>query len=104
MPVRSCKVTIRDLLGTEHSVQVTAGSLYEAVALGLATIRTDEWVDGIPDGLNEVKVSASNVAIEHAVKIQDFNTWLNRPNRSPRELVNREKIRNILGLTSKQSQ
>jgi hypothetical protein len=102
MPVRSCRVTIRDLLGTEHSVHVTAGTLYEAVALGLATIRTDEWVDGIPEGLNVVKVAASNVSVEHSVKIQDFNTWLNRPNRSPRELASREKIRNILGLTSKQ--
>jgi len=41
MRVRSCKVTIRDLLGTEHSVLVTAGSLYETVALGLASIRTN---------------------------------------------------------------
>ena len=101
MPVRQCKVTICDLQGVEHSVQVTAGSLYEAVALGLASIRTDEWVEGIPSGLNAVKVSASNVAVEHSVKIQDFNDWLERPSRSPRELVSREKIRNIPGLSSK---
>ena len=35
MPVRSRRVTIRDLEGTDHSVQVTASTLYEAVALGL---------------------------------------------------------------------
>jgi hypothetical protein len=87
--------------GVEHSVHVTAGSLYEAVALGLATIRSDEWVDGIPEGLNVVKVSASNVSIEHSVLVKDFNTWLNRPNRSPRELVAREKIKQILGLQPK---
>ena len=76
---------------------MTAGSLYEAVALGLATIRTDEWVDGIPDGFNVVKVAASNVAVEHSVTVKDFNT-----RRSPRELVSREKIKTILGLTLKQ--
>jgi hypothetical protein len=101
MPVRSCKVTIFDLEGIEHSVQVTAGSLYEAVALGLASFRTDEWVEGIPPGLNAVKVSASNVAVEYCVKVQDFNAWLQRPRRSPRELVSRERIRSILGLESK---
>jgi hypothetical protein len=85
----------------EHTVQLTAGSLYEAVSLALASIRTDEWVAGIPEGLNPVKVSASNVAVEHSVRVQDFDTWLNRPSRSPREAVGREKIGNIPGLPSK---
>jgi len=35
MSVRSCRVTIRDTEGIEHSAEVTAESLYEAVALGL---------------------------------------------------------------------
>lgn len=46
MPVRSCKVTIEDLNGVSHTVEVTAATLYEAVALGMAAIRTDEWVTG----------------------------------------------------------
>jgi hypothetical protein len=58
MPVRSCKVTIEDMNGVSHTVEVTAGSLYEAVALGMAAIRTDEWVSGIaieklPDSVPE---------------------------------------------------
>ena len=39
MPIRSCQVTIRDLEGVEHMVTVMAASLYEAVALGLASLR-----------------------------------------------------------------
>ena len=87
--------------GVEHTVQVTAGTLYEAVALGLASIRTDEWVEGIPDGLNAIKVSASNIPVEHSVTVQDFNAWLNRPSRSPREIISRQKIMDILGLPPK---
>jgi hypothetical protein len=34
-------VTIEDMNGVRHTVDVTAGSLYEAVALGMAAIRTD---------------------------------------------------------------
>jgi hypothetical protein len=33
--VRSCRVTITDLEGISHTVEVTAETLYEAVALGL---------------------------------------------------------------------
>jgi hypothetical protein len=39
MSVRSCRVTIRDTEGIEHTAEVTAESLYEAVALGLRAIR-----------------------------------------------------------------
>jgi hypothetical protein len=56
MSVRSCKVTIEDMNGVRHTVEVTAATLYEAVALGMAAIRTDEWVTGIAQGLNPVKV------------------------------------------------
>ena len=35
MPVRSCKVTVKDMDGVNYTVEVTAGSLYEAVALGI---------------------------------------------------------------------
>jgi len=42
--------------GVSHTVEVTAATLYEAVALGMAAIRTDEWVNGIAQGLNPVKV------------------------------------------------
>jgi len=42
MTVRSCKVTIQDMEGITHTVDVTAETLYEAVALGMAAIRTDD--------------------------------------------------------------
>jgi hypothetical protein len=100
MPVRSCRVTIRDVDGVDHSVQVTAGTLYEAVALGLASIRSEEWVEGIPEGLNTVRVSVRNVPVEHAVKLQDFNAWLKKEGGSPRESSDRLRIRQILGIVA----
>jgi hypothetical protein len=47
MPVRSCRVTIQDMDGVKHTVEVTAESIYEAVALGLAAVRGNDWVMGI---------------------------------------------------------
>jgi hypothetical protein len=98
MSFRSCKVTIRDLDSVDHTVQVTAETLYEAVALGLASIRSEEWVMGIPEGLNSVKVSVQNVPVEHCVKLKDFNSWLQRNGGTPKDLSGRKRIRKILGL------
>jgi hypothetical protein len=81
-----------------HTVEVTAASLYEAVVLGMAAIRTDEWVTGIAQGLNPVKVRVMNVAVEHEVKLGDFTKWLDRDGGSPREMTERKRIRSILGM------
>ena len=64
MPVRSCRVTIEDMDGVAHTVEVTAATLYEAVALGLAAIRGHEWVMGIAEGLNPVKVRVTEIKWE----------------------------------------
>jgi hypothetical protein len=84
--------------GVVHTVEVTAEPLYEAVALGMAAIRTDEWVTGIAQGLNPVKVRVTNVAVEHEVRIMDFTNWLDRTGGSPREMSDPKRIKSILGM------
>src|SRR5438270_10899202 len=98
MSLRSCKVTIQDMNGVAHTVEVTAETLYEAVALGLAAIRTDEWTTGIAQGLNPVKVRVTNVPVEHEVRLMDFTKWLDRSGGSPREITDRKRIKSILGM------
>ena len=99
MPVRSCRVTIRDIDGVSHTVEVTAATLYEAVAQGLAALRGNEWVAGIAQGLNIVKVSVADVRVEHEVKLGDFTKWLDKTGgSSPREVTQRQRIRSILGM------
>ena len=79
-----------------HTVEVTAATLYEGVAQGLAAIRGHEWVAGIARGLNVVKVSVADVRVEHEVKLMDFTKWLDRTGASPREMSDRQRIRSIL--------
>src|ERR1700724_4549446 len=99
MPVRSCRVTIQDLDGVAHTVEVTAATLYEAVAQGLAAVRGNEWVAGTAQGFNVVKVSVADVRVEHEVKLGDFTKWLERTGgSSPREVSDRQRIRSILGM------
>ena len=98
MPVRSCRVTIQNMDGVSHTVEVTAVTLYEAVAQGLAAIRGNEWVVGIAQVLNVVRVSVANIHVEHEVKLMDFTKWLERAGGSPREVSDRHRIRSILGM------
>ena len=98
MPIRSCRVTIQDIEGIAHTVEVTAASLYEAVAQGLVALRGNGWVAGIAQGL-VVKVSVADIRIEHDVKLSDFTKWLDRSGGiSPREVSERQRIRAILGM------
>jgi hypothetical protein len=98
MSVRCCKVTIQDLEGVTHTVNVTAETLYEAVALGMAAVRTSDWATGIAQGLNTVKVRVTSVPVEHEVALKDFTKWLDKTNGTPREITDRKRIKSILGM------
>jgi len=98
MSLRLCRVTVCDLEGVKHSVEVTASALYEAVALGLVAIREHDWAGEIAEGLNTVDVSVTSVPVMHSVKMQDFNKWLSRKGGTPNDISQRKHIRQILGL------
>jgi hypothetical protein len=93
MAEKLCRVTITDMKGDGHVVEVKASSLFEAVAqavkLKCGHIATD--------GFRPIKVLVSEPKAEYEVKLKDFMSCLDRNSRSPREMINRMKIREILG-------
>lgn len=101
MPLRTCTVVIHDLNQTAHSLDVTAETLYEAVAQALAVLSHHshhDWVDEIGKGLTTVTVTIRNPEVTHSVKIQDFESWLNRTCKSPAETVLKTRLRQMLGV------
>jgi hypothetical protein len=96
-------VTLKDMDGVTHTVEVTAETLYEAVALGLAAIRGNEWVMGIAQGLNSVQVCAKDVPVLHSVQLKDFTAWLDRTVGSPTDVSKRERIKDILGISKQRT-
>jgi hypothetical protein len=98
MGLRQCQVTVSDMEGVRHSVEVTASTLYEAVALGLAAIRGEEWAGEIAEGLNTVEVTVIPAPVTHSVTMQDFKKWIDRKGGAPREVNHRDHVRRILGL------
>ena len=98
MPLKACTVIIHDLNETAHTLDVTAATLYEAVAQALAAARRHDWVGEIGRGLTTVTVKVRNPEVTHIVKIQDFENWLNRGCKSPAETVLKARLRQILGM------
>jgi hypothetical protein len=94
--LRSCTVSCFDLRGCEHTVEVTAGSLYEAVAQGLRVFRENDWVDDIGRGQTTVSVVVRHPVVEHKVRVQDFERWLESQGRSPAEVILKGRLRELL--------
>jgi hypothetical protein len=98
MAVRACRVTVQDVNGLAHSVHVAASSVFEAVAIGLITLHDTCRV--LPNGFAPVSVCVVDLSVEYQVKLKGFIRWVNRLGNSPREVVDRKRIRRILGLSS----
>ncbi len=97
MAQRTCTVAVRDLRDVEHSVEVTAETLYEAIATALAALQKDNWVGEIGQEFTTVTVVVHQPPVRHEVRMKDFLSWLGRQGRSPAEVVLKQKLEKILG-------
>jgi hypothetical protein len=97
MAVRTCKVTWVDAEGIEHTVQVTAQTLYEAVAQALRVFREHDWCDrDLRGSTASVVVKIAQPEIEHRVRIRDFAGWLESVGKSPAEMLLKQRLREIV--------
>jgi len=81
--IKACTVTVHDLNQVGHSLDVTAATLYEA----LAALRAQDWVGEIGKRLTTVTVKVRQPEVTHIVKIQDFENWLNARGKTPAEIT-----------------
>jgi hypothetical protein len=91
---------VRDLNDVEHSVEVSAETLYEAIATALAALQKDNWVGEIGQVFTTVSVVVHQPPVKHEVKMKDFVSWLGRQGRSPAEVILKQKLEKILGKAS----
>jgi hypothetical protein len=97
--LKMCRVSCVDLHGVEHAVELSASSLYEAVAQALRIFRDNEWIDGIGRGQTPISVKVQHPETEHTVRVQDFERWLKANPRSPAEMVLKNPLRELLAVT-----
>ncbi len=97
MAVRTCRVSCRDAQGVEHAVEVTAQSLYEAVAQALRVFREDDWTESPERVPSTIVVRIKQPEIEHKVRIREFQNWLDSAAKSPAEMALKNRLRELLG-------
>ena len=101
MVLRTCTVAVKDLQDVEHSLEVTAETLYEAVATAVAALQKDNWVGEIGQGFTTITVLVHQPPIRHEVKMKDFISWHGRQGRSPAEVTLKQKLERRLSRTSR---
>jgi hypothetical protein len=99
--LRTCTVSYKDLQDIEHAVQVTAETLYEAAALGLAAFRkADLFGGGAPAGHAQLTIRVSAPVTIHTLSMQKLNEWLACVGRSPKEQAMKARLNELLQKTA----
>ena len=84
---RSCTVSVRDLEGVTHAVQVQGASLYEAAARAVAAFREQGWATDALKPNATLRVEVHLPPVIHEVPVAAVERWLRSPNRSPGEAL-----------------
>ncbi len=92
----SCIVSYLDISGVRHTVEVDAESLYEAVVLGVRAFREH---DCDPGEVRPIDVEVRK-SIVHTLTLRRVQEWLQGASRSPKEKVNKEKLKEALAKAS----
>lgn len=93
--MKSCRVSVTDPRGVSHTVEVTAESLFEAAAAGLAVLKKDGWTDPV-GGATRLQVQVQEPAVTHTVTVLQLERWLNGATSSPNETVRKKRLRELL--------
>jgi hypothetical protein len=80
--------------------RVDAESLYEAVAIVVASFREDDVSPSIPGPLTEFTVAVYRNATEHKIRLQQVLKWSEHTRKEgPAGITKRERVRTLLGQT-----
>ena len=100
MPTKLCQVSFQSATGVRHGVEVTAESLYEAAALGLAALKKDGWVEGLGPS-TRLEITAREPGTSHTISVERLTRWAKGVTGSPVETLKKAKLRQLLGIESR---
>ena len=93
--LRTCTVSFTGPSGIRHSVDVTAESVYEAAALGVAALKKSGWVDVVARG-TEIDVQVREPATSHRITVQQIHRWCDGIAASPDETLRKRRLKQLL--------
>jgi hypothetical protein len=94
VPIQKCKVSFVDRRGVCHALDVQAGTVSEAVCRASAIFKHSVVED--PTWAAEFIVEIKEQPKRYRVKTDQMKQWLSRNGTSPRDLMQRKRLREIL--------
>jgi hypothetical protein len=96
MPSR-CRVSYADRHGLLHAIDVEAESLFEAVAIAVASFRDDEVSPPEIDGMTEFTVAVYRNPTEHKIRLAQVQQWArSSTTESPAAITKRNRVLQLL--------
>ena len=96
MGLARCSVSFTDSDGLSHRIHVQAESLYEAVALAIASFRDDPVVPQ-PNSTTEFTVVIERPVIEHRIRLNQVARWAEESTREgPAGIMRRQRVKALL--------
>ena len=93
----ACRVSFTDSAGVTHTVSVSASSLYEAAALGIAEFRRCGFAEAMVGPATRLRVAVVAPATAHELTVGKLRAWLDSSGKTPREQAVKVGLREILG-------
>jgi len=95
--VSRCRVSYTDAQGI-HSVELSAETLYDAIAQAVAEFRDDKTVSNPPSADTDFTVTVMRRPIEHIIRLKRVQEWSQPSTKGgPAETLRRERVRKMLG-------
>jgi len=95
VPLKACTVTVKDVDGLVHSVDVSAESLYEAACVGLQALKASGWAEAIGPA-TRLEIEARAPVTRHSLTVQQVQQWVNGGAKSPNEQVRKDRLKKLL--------
>ena len=96
MSISKCIVRLKDCHDTEHSVEVYAESLYEAVLLGLDRLQDVGWESNANETIKRVEVEIHQEPTRHIVDVPKLLKWIEEKSMYPAQETRKAKLRKLL--------
>jgi hypothetical protein len=94
--VRRCRVSYVDAEGI-HSVEVTAETLFGAVAQAVVEFKEDKTVSTTPGPETDFTVQVLRKPIEHVIRLKRIQEWAQPSTKGgPAEALRRDRVRKML--------
>jgi hypothetical protein len=96
MSISKCIVRLKDCHNTEHSVEVYAQSLYEAVVRGLNRLQDVGWESNGDETIKRVQVEIHQEPTRHIVDVPKLLKWIEEKSTYPAQETRKAKLRKLL--------